>query len=313
MLPNFFIAGVPTSGTTSLYHFLRQHPQVYVSRIKEPTYFAAPDMQSRDAFLRVIRRDTAAMKAWLDGPQNEPARFWLTDWDDYLKLFRDADGERAVGEASVSYFWLPSAAPAIRAAVPRARLVFLLRHPAERLFSWYLMRRERYPRLAFRAWYLEAKDAGGDGGPQDDRHTLPLDGGRTAAHFQRFFDHFPREQIGVWLHESFAADPHAVLREIFAFLQVDSGHPVETTARHNETVVLRFPALDRLRRRLFGNAALARWLPPAAPRVAYDAYRRTRRHFSMDAADRQLVIGHYRDDILRTQDLIQRDLSAWLR
>jgi hypothetical protein len=42
-------------------------------------------------------------------------------------------------------------------------------------------------------------------------------------------------------------------------------------------------------------------------------YRRRRRHFSMDAADRRLVVEHHRDDILRTQDLIQRDLSTWLR
>ena len=39
-LPNFFIAGAPKAGTTSLYHYLDQHPQIYLSPIKEPAYFS---------------------------------------------------------------------------------------------------------------------------------------------------------------------------------------------------------------------------------------------------------------------------------
>ena len=270
-LPNFIVAGIPTSGTTALYHYLRQHPQVFMSSIKEPTYFAAADMLSRDAFLRVISRDRAALRAYLGGSQEQVARFWVTEWDEYISLFRAVRDEVAIGEASVSYFWLPSAAPAIRAKLPGARLVFLLRHPADRLFSWYLMHRDRYPGLTFRSWFLEAWKNGGDGGPDVDRPTLPLDGGRYVAHFRRFFDNFPRHQIRVYLHEWFCADPSAVLRDLFAFLGVDQDQPLDVTQRHHETLVPRFTALDRVRRRLLRGTSVTRWLPgPARRRRSFE-------------------------------------------
>lgn len=68
-LPNFILAGAPTCGTTSLHHYLHQHPQVFMSPVKEPTFFAASDMLSRDDFLRVIKRDRGALQAYLNGPQ----------------------------------------------------------------------------------------------------------------------------------------------------------------------------------------------------------------------------------------------------
>jgi len=313
-LPNFFVAGAPTSGTTSLHHFLGQHPQIFMSPIKEPTFFAAADMRSRADFLRNIKRDQDALREYLEGPQTAPARYWITEWDDYIKLFRNARDEIAIGESSVSYLWLPSAAPALRSRLPDARLIFVLRNPADRLFSWYLMMLDRDPRLTFRAWFLEAQRAGGDGGPSvGRRYTLPLDGGWCATHLQRFFDSFPRAQVRVYLYEAFHADARAVLRNMFAFLGVDPDWPIDVSSRHNETAVLRFPMLDRLGRRIMGNVSLTAWLPAPASRALREIYRVRRRSFAMDPDERRMVTDCYRDDILRTGDLIGRDLSAWLR
>ncbi len=312
-LPNFFIAGANTSGTTALYHYLRQHPQVYLTSIKEPTYFAAADMLARDAFRVSIERDRAALQAYLAGPQDRPADYWVTEWADYVRLFRDVRDQIAIGEASVSYFWLPSAASAIRSKLPEARLIFMLRNPADRAFSWYLINLKRDPRLTFRAWFREAQQPGGDGGPGVGRYTLPLDGGWCSVHLQRFRDHFPRDQMRVYLHDAFRADPPAVLRDMFAFLGVDPSHPIDTSERVNETLVPRFPTLDRLRRRTIGHAPLTRWLPPGAARALQRFYRRGRESFVMDPEDRRMVIDFYRDEIERTADLIGRDLSAWLR
>src|SRR6185503_6297315 len=88
-LPNFFVAGAPKAGTTSLYHYLRQHPQVFMSRIKEPTFFAAADLMSRDRYRRRQERDRVALQSYLAGPQPLHASLYVTEWDDYLQLFRD--------------------------------------------------------------------------------------------------------------------------------------------------------------------------------------------------------------------------------
>ena len=312
-LPNFIVAGANTAGTTSLHDYLRQHPQVYMSAIKEPTYFAAADMLARDVFVRRIERDRAALRAYLAGPQDRPAQYWVSEWQDYVQLFRNVRDQIAIGEASVSYFWLPSAAAAIHAKLPRARLIFMLRNPAERLFSWYLINLRRNPRLEFRAWFREAREPGGDGGPGVGRYTLPLDGGWCSVHLQRFRELFPRERMRVYLHDDFRADPHAVLRDMFAFLDVDPVHPIDTSRRLNETLVPRFPMLERLRQQTIGNVSLTKWLPSGAARVLRRLYRRGRGSFAMDPDDRRMVIEHYSDEIRRTADLIERDLSAWLR
>jgi len=307
-LPNFFLAGVPKAGTTSLYFYLRQHPQVFMSRIKEPTFFGAADLLAepyRDRILEGLARDRGALQAYLAGPQTPPSWRFVLQWDDYVRLFKNVRDESAIGEASTGYFWLPSAAAAIRARVPDARVAVVLRDPGERLFSLYLVTSWRDPRVTFRSWFETA-------GSTPHLAAATVGAGRYATHLARFFDVFPRDRLRVYLYEDYRADARALLRDFFAFLNVDPGHPVDFSRRLNETAVPRFPRLHALRQRLFGRASPTRWLPERARRAIQGLYRRPRVDVVMDPADRAMVIEHYRDEIERTADLIERDLSAWL-
>src|SRR4249919_676933 len=96
-VPNFFLAGAPKAGTTSLYHYLDQHPEIYMSPIKEPCYFS--DEIRYENFSDEIRRPST-LDAYLAGPMIEK-RFGgpVTRWHDYLRLFHRAQGKTAVGEA----------------------------------------------------------------------------------------------------------------------------------------------------------------------------------------------------------------------
>ncbi len=115
--PNFFIVGAAKAGTTSLYHYLSQHPDVYMSPIKEPHYFSQVKPSWKQRFLM------------------EP----VLDEGAYLKLFYGARGKKAVGEASPSYLWDQAAPFLIKEKVPEAKIIMLLRDPVERAFSHYLM------------------------------------------------------------------------------------------------------------------------------------------------------------------------------
>jgi hypothetical protein len=285
-LPNFFIAGAPKAGTTSLYLYLGQHPQVYMSPIKEPRFFGLTDLLTG-----------AGAGATLPLP--------VRTWEDYIDLFRNVRHETAIGEASVAYFCLPSAAQAIRAMLPDARLIFVLRDPAERLFTQYVGTRWRDPQITFRARFLSAMD------PRDFWwSTVGI--GRYATHLRRFLDAFPREQVRIHLYDDYKADPRALLRDIFAFLGVNPDYAIDLSHRHNETMVPRLPGLHSLRHRLFGEASVLPWLPAPARSVLRRLYRRRGADIAMDPADRRMVIEYYRDEILGTADLINRDLSRWL-
>jgi hypothetical protein len=102
------------------------------------------------------------------------------------------------------------------------------------------------------------------------------------------------------------------VRDMLTFLDVDPDHPIDVSRRHQESVVPRFPALHRLRRQILGTRSVS-WLPAPARRTLRQFLYRGRQSFPWLPDDRRLVIDFYRDEILRTADLIGRDLSAWLR
>jgi hypothetical protein len=248
-----------------------------------------------------VAPDPAALRSYLEGrgPSGPPPL--VLDWEGYLDLFRAAGDTPAIGEGTVGYFWLPGAAQAIHAAVPDARLIFVLRDPAERLFSHHLAALWHDPDTSFRERFLAAAAAPG-----------LIEEGRFATNLERFFGLFPRNRIRIHLYEDYRADPRAVLRDIFTFLGVNPDHSVDLSQRHNETIAPRSAALHGMRRRLFGNAS-TRWMPEPVRRMLGWLYRRAGASVAMNPDDRRLVIDFYQDEIRRTADLIGRDLSAWLR
>ncbi len=93
-LPNFIIIGAGRSGTTSLYHYLKQHPDIYMSPVKEPKFFGFD-------FENIVEVP----------PELEPQyRRAVKTIDDYLALFEGVNHESAIGEASVHYLLIPGTA-----------------------------------------------------------------------------------------------------------------------------------------------------------------------------------------------------------
>ena len=296
-LPNFVLAGPPKTGSTSLYGYLQQHPQVYMSGNKEPTFFGAADLWSEPYHDYTMRR--IANGAPL-----------VREWGDYVALFQDGGEETAIGEASVDYFWLPGAAQAMHAKLPAARLIFVLRDPAERLFSEYLptlWRAQSGSPISFRAQFVAAVDR------FDPAAAVRPHVGRYATHLERFFALFPRNQVRVYMYEDYRADPAGLLRDIFAFLDVDPGCPIDLSVSHNVPILPRLPRLHAMRRRLFGKTPLTTWLPEKVRRPLSRWYHQRRSNVRMSPTDRAMVIDFYREEIMRTAELLERDLSAWLR
>src|SRR5437667_6743260 len=105
VLPNFFIVGTGKAGTTSLYNYLRQHPQIYMSPIKEPCYFASEVCPENlaETHLRHIRRMSQQHRNTTGGESLRSFGWLVKEWSDYLRLFENVQNEIAIGEASVVY------------------------------------------------------------------------------------------------------------------------------------------------------------------------------------------------------------------
>jgi hypothetical protein len=239
----------------------------------------------------------------------------ITNLAAYERLFRGVTNELAVGEASVPYLYMPNAPERIRHYIPRAKLIALLRHPVDRAYSAYLMRVAsghetlRDFAQAFRAGDERLRRQWGWAW-----HYAYV--GFYHRHLTRYFTLFDRRQIRIYLHEDFHARPLAILQDIFRFLGVDDTVVPDTATRYNVGGVPRNRALQvfltgphplktllkpflppRLRRSLLDVLVdwnLVKYKPPLAPEV------------------RRELLAAYRDDIRKLQDLIERDLSAWL-
>jgi hypothetical protein len=235
ILPNFFIAGAPKSGTTSLYHYLDQHPEIYMSPVKEPNYFASEiRLEHFSEGLRPrAEQDVAPLRAYLDGPMREK-RFGglVTEWSDYLKLFRDAEGRKAIGEASVCYLWSESAARNIRRVIPDARIILVLRNPVEMVFSMYL---HTVRSLGKRYTFRQAIEMGLEqrGGKIDFMHPF-LDMGLYHQQVKRYLETFPDEQIRIYLYKEYETEPARMLADIFRFLEVDPAFSPDLSKRYLE-------------------------------------------------------------------------------
>ncbi len=141
ILPNFFVVGAPKAGTTSLYHHQDQHPDIFMSPMKETSYFS-PEVRIEylESQLHARgRQGEEGLRAYLDSPPLGK-RFGgiVTEWADYCRLFEGAGEQAAIGEASPCYLRSPTAAGWIAALDAGAKVLMILRNPVDRAFSQYM-------------------------------------------------------------------------------------------------------------------------------------------------------------------------------
>jgi hypothetical protein len=305
-LPNFFIIGAAKCGTTALYHYLNQHPQIYMSPYKEPRFFALegekPDFR---------------------GPADQWGinRCRWTDIEAYRELFRDASHEKAIGEASTLYLYSPKAPERISYHIPDAKHIAVLRNPVERAYSAFLFMvrdsRETVSDFAQALREEEARIAEKWGPVYHYRQR-----GFYYPQLKRYFDRFDRDRIQVYLYEDLKSDPAGMVRSIFRFLEVDDGFAPDVSAKHNISGVPTSETLQALyllvRKQNPVKSALRPLLPAGVrSRMRSRAVRGIQsRNLAkpprMAPEIRAELSEVYREDILKLQDLLQRDLSGWL-
>ncbi len=309
-LPNFFVVGTGKAGTTSLYHYLSQHPRIYMSPIKEPCYFAS-EIRAEN-YDRTLHRHIPGLSRELPQLTNDGRRSgWLvSEWEDYRKLFKDVGAETAIGEASSAYLWSETAAGNIASCLPDARIIMILRDPSERAFSQYLHQLAvGLIRSTFRE-HLE-KCMRNDGRNLSVYHPL-LEVGLYHRQVKRYLERFPQDNIRIFWYEEAWGRPGRLLEDIFQFLAVDATFRPDTSRKNLERKAPRFAAINYAAKRLH----ITHWLNEATPSklrpVIIKLLFRKGRGVAMDPKDRQYLIDYYREDVTKLASLLDRDLSTWL-
>ena len=294
-LPNFLIIGAAKGGTTALYDYLVQHPDVFMCHPKEPHFFA-------------FEGQTVDFR----GPRDDQRinRVAVTEQSRYEALFAGVGGQRAVGEASVSYLYTDGAAERIRRRLPDAKLICMLRDPVPRAFSSYMYMRTqlREPLDDFTA-ALDAEPQRIRDGWQHLWHYQQM--GFYAGQLRRFLDRFSPEQVKVVIFDDFKADPRGVLAETLQFLQLDSSFQPRFEPQPNrsgraksqllQTVLQTRTPMHRLANRIVPKSWKQRLLNSNL------------RPVSIDPPVARRLAELYRDDVAELSELINRDLTHWTR
>ncbi len=305
-MPNFLIVGAQKAGTTALYQYLKQHPDVYMSPVKEPHFFA---FEGRSLDFR--------------GPRDRETlgHIVVNDEGAYRDLFAGAGGEKARGEASAMYLYMEEAVGGIRRHAPEAKLVAVLRNPVERAYSSFLhmIRDGREPTPDFgRALAAEEERVRGNWSPIWHYRRMGFYHGQIS----RYREAFGPEGLRVYLYEDLEENPEGVLRDIHRFIGVDPSFVPDVSARYNVSGVPKSKRLHALHRFLLrpnpAKSALKPFFPKKIRRRMVEGSLNTLRNRNLvkpsfpEEVRRDLVEG-YREDISKLETLLGRDLSGWLR
>jgi hypothetical protein len=299
-MPNFLIIGAGKSGTTSLYHYLKEHPEVYMSPVKEPKFFAVEGKQ-------------------LDfrGPNDEAHmnRKSVTDIEAYRALFAGVTNEKAVGEASTLYLYSPEAPARIKHYIPQARLIAILRNPVDRAYSSFIQRVQKgdEPLEDFaQALQEEENRVRNNWAPRWKLKRI----GFYHAHLKCYYDIFEPDQIKVFLYEDLKGDSVGLAQSVYRFLGVDDTFVPDVSLVHNPSGIPKSKALQLFLSRPNPLRSVLKLVVPRGLRPNLTAYVENRNIAGppppLDQDVRKELVGSYREDILKLEKLIDRDLSTWL-
>lgn len=296
-MPNFLIIGAQKAGTTSLYHYLNEHPQIYMSPVKEPGFFAFEGDKPRFC-----------------GPGDERlTNRIVTDIDAYLRLFDKTTDEIAIGEATTLYLQNLEAAKRIKKYIPNVKLIIILRHPVDRAYSAFMhLKRDSLEEIEDfqQALLVEEKRIKDNWGFLWRYKSMSL----YSDALQTYFSHFDLQQIRVYLYEEFNYNPRQILKDIFSFLNVDNQFFPDVLARYNTSGIPKNKALyNFMSKENRIKTGLKHLIPQQVKTQVVDYVKKNNRiKQSLDLQKRKEITKIFKTDLIKTQTILHRDLSPWL-
>ena len=205
---DFFIVGAPKAGTTSLYFYLNEHPQIEMSSVKEPDYFSNKEMQTQNLYYKKQRIDTLKKYNALYSEKKNLVR----------------------GEASVSYLYYNGVPKKIFEYNTKSKIIIMLRNPVERAFSHYLMDK--------RLGYISENFETIINQKYSDKklnlfYQQYIELGKYTEQIKRYFDVFRSENILFIDYDDFVSRTSQEIDKVYSFLNIDNSATSQVNKIYN--------------------------------------------------------------------------------
>ncbi|MCB0736070.1 MAG: sulfotransferase [Bacteroidetes bacterium] len=309
--PNFFVIGVAKAGTTSLYRYLRQHPDVYVSPIKEPNHYSLPDINESLLDPRYKRDIQINLQHYIRRGMNESVHIaHVADATHYAQLFSKVTEEKAIGDFSNSYFGSKTALHSIAKNHPSAKIIVVLRNPLTRAWSHYLMNRRegKAPNTNFLEEVLSdnAKPHKGWG----INHQY-LSQGLYSKGIELAMQYFDNNNLKVVLYEEFKANPNSTLCDICNYLSVNTHFKFNTRKQANSARMPRNNAINQL----LVNSGILSTLKRVTPRefraVGTKVLYSSSTMPNMREDEKSFLRDYYRKDVESLSNILSLNLNKY--
>lgn len=290
--PDFLIIGAAKCGTTALHNYLGQHPQVFMTEVKEPRFFL---VYNNELQKQINIKDNRSIFNKYDS------------FDKYASLFANA-ADKVKGESSPQYLAYPHCSAAIKSLKPEMKLIVILRNPVERAYSQFIMHKN---------WRIEPKSF--EEAVFDElkgkRRQLPIDMQylKCGLYYQQllpYFDCFSLASFLILKHEDLKFNPQETLRKIFIFLGVEPDFKVDFTGKHNVSMIRRFrkggsvdTILSRTQNGFYKLGFISASQKVKNVRFYYPA-------FPMQTLEK--LLEYFHDDILCLSAALRTDYDDWL-
>lgn len=301
-VPNFFIIGSHKCGTTSLHNYLSQHPEIYMSPVKEPHYFSCLAPTKKNPYKKRASRLIKQLDKY--------PKPYSYSYDGYLSLFSKAINEKLIGESSTGYIEYPFIAKEIQKHFPDSKLLLLIRNPADRAYSHFthnvkvgiensLNFEKALSKEYYRMKYFYA------------HHYLYnyFDRGLYYRKLKSYLEYFNKGQIKICIYEDLKRAPNELLKDIFSFLDVRTDFRANTRIKHNVSGVPKnkfiYDTLRSFNNSLPNNIKLLEKAEPFFNKLLLSKVP------ALKKETRDKLTLKYLDEINKLEDLINLDLSNW--
>ncbi len=279
--PTFFIVGTPKGGTTSLFNYLEEHPEVFVPKIKEPHFFSCPEVKNTYYNATIIDSLEA-----------------------YQKLYKESKTYKAIGDFSSSYLNNENSPKKIKDFNPQAKVVIVLRNPVERAISHYLM--------DYSLGYISVplKEIINNKQQYADFYEQYVETGFYDGQLKNYLQVFKPSNIQIILSDDLFSETEKTVSNLFQFIGVDTSFKPDYTKKHNQFKQARFPVVKKLRQSKTLQIMMGNTPAPIKSLLGKLVFNNKKGKPQL-LEETAILKSIYKPHILVTQTLIDKDLNKW--